>query len=163
VREYFASIQRLTRDYLRQEGYVIVVVCLSVSNLVQKRLNRLAWNFHGRFAMANEQKTIRIRICIRIRIRIATLRRRSLAEVCTVPVLLVTTLTGDATVSLFAPVPHTFAYLLVHGQVTIIFVVSVCLFVCLSVCLFVCFCTVFLSRLRSDFDQTRKHVTCPGL
>ena len=26
---------------------------------------------------------------------------------------------------------------LVHGQVTIIFVVSVCLFVCLSVCLFV--------------------------
>ena len=27
---------------------------------------------------------------------------------------------------------------LVHGQVTIIFVVSVCLFVCLSVCLFVC-------------------------
>ena len=35
------------------------------------------------------------------------------------------------------------AILLVHGQVTIIFVVSVCLFVCLSVCL----CRVFLSRL----------------
>ena len=33
--------------------------------------------------------------------------------------------------------------LLVHGQVTIIFVVSVCLFVCLSVCLFVCLCRVF--------------------
>jgi len=32
---------------------------------------------------------------------------------------------------------------LVHGQVTIIFVVSVCLFVCL----FVCLCRVFLSRL----------------
>jgi len=32
---------------------------------------------------------------------------------------------------------------LVHGQVTIIFVVSVCL----SVCLFVCLCRVFLSRL----------------
>jgi len=30
------------------------------------------------------------------------------------------------------------AYFLVHGQVTIIFVVSVCLFVCLSVSLFVC-------------------------
>ena len=29
------------------------------------------------------------------------------------------------------------AKVLVHGQVTIIFVVSVCLFVCLSVCLFV--------------------------
>ena len=44
---------------------------------------------------------------------------------------------------------------LVHGQVTIIFVVSVCLSVCL--------CRVFLSRLRSDLDQTRTHVTCPGL
>jgi len=33
--------------------------------------------------------------------------------------------------------------MLVHGQVTIIFVVSVCL----SVCLFVCLCRVFLSRL----------------
>jgi len=43
---------------------------------------------------------------------------------------------------------------LVHGQVTIILVVSVCLFVCLSVCLFVCLCRVFLSRLRSDLDQT---------
>ena len=40
---------------------------------------------------------------------------------------------------------------LVHGQVTINFVVSVCL------------CRVFLSRLRSDLDQTRTHVTCPGL
>jgi len=37
---------------------------------------------------------------------------------------------------------------LVHGQVTIIFVVSVCLSVCL--------CRVFLSRLWSDFDQTWK-------
>ena len=44
--------------------------------------------------------------------------------------------------------------LLVHGQVTIIFVVSVCLSVCL--------CRVFLSRLRSDLDQTRTHVICPG-
>jgi len=35
--------------------------------------------------------------------------------------------------------------------------------VCLSVCLFVCLCRVFLSRLRSDLDQTRTHVTCPGL
>ena len=46
---------------------------------------------------------------------------------------------------------------LVHGQVTIIFVVSVCL----SVCLFAC--AEFFSRLRSDLDQTRTHVTCPGL
>jgi len=30
------------------------------------------------------------------------------------------------------------SYLLVHGQVTIIFVVSVCLSVCLFVCFFVC-------------------------
>ena len=36
-----------------------------------------------------------------------------------------------------------FKRLLVHSQVTIIFVVSVCLFVCL----FVCLCRVFLSRL----------------
>ena len=35
--------------------------------------------------------------------------------------------------------------------------------VCLSVCLFVCLCRVFLSRLWSDFDQTRTHVTCRGL
>jgi len=32
-----------------------------------------------------------------------------------------------------------------------------------SVCLSVCLCRVFLSRLRSDLDQTRTHVTCPGL
>jgi len=36
---------------------------------------------------------------------------------------------------------------------------SVCLFVCLSVCL----CRVFLSRLWSDFDQTRTYVICLGL
>jgi len=35
------------------------------------------------------------------------------------------------------------SFMLVHGQVTIIFVVSVCLSICLSVCL----CRVFLSRL----------------
>ena len=45
--------------------------------------------------------------------------------------------------------------ILVHSQVTIIFVVSVCLSVCL--------CRVFLSRLRSDLDQTGTYVTCPGL
>ena len=44
---------------------------------------------------------------------------------------------------------------LVHSQVTIIFVVSVCLSVCL--------CRVFLSRLWSDFDQTRTYVICLGL
>jgi len=44
---------------------------------------------------------------------------------------------------------------LVHGQVTIIFVVSVSLSVCL--------CRVFLSRLRSDFDETWTYVTCLGL
>jgi len=48
---------------------------------------------------------------------------------------------------------------LVRGQVTIIFVACVCLFVCQ----FVCLCRVFISRLRSDLDQTRTHVTCPGL
>jgi len=32
--------------------------------------------------------------------------------------------------------------------------------VCLSVCLFVCLCIFFLSRLLSDFGQTRTHVIC---
>ena len=39
---------------------------------------------------------------------------------------------------------------------------SVCLFVFLSICLFV-LCRVFLSRLRSDLDQTRTHITCLGV
>jgi len=51
--------------------------------------------------------------------------------------------------------------ILVHGQVTIIFVEPVGLSVCLSVCLF--FCAVFLSRLWSDFDQTRTYFICLGL
>jgi len=51
--------------------------------------------------------------------------------------------------------PGTLLKLLVHVQVTIIFVVSVGLFVCL--------CSVFLSRLWSDFDQTRTYVICLGL
>ena len=45
--------------------------------------------------------------------------------------------------------------MLVHGQVTIIFVVSVCLSVWL--------CRVFFSRLWSDFDKTRTCVICLGL
>ena len=32
-----------------------------------------------------------------------------------------------------------------------------------SVCLSVCLCRVFLSRLSSDFDQTRTYVICLGL
>jgi len=32
-----------------------------------------------------------------------------------------------------------------------------------SVCLTVCLCRVFLSRLWSDFDQTRIYVICLGL
>ena len=41
--------------YLRQGGYVFVVVCLSVclsvSNFAQKLLNGFAWNFKGRLTM----------------------------------------------------------------------------------------------------------------
>jgi len=40
---------------------------------------------------------------------------------------------------------------------------SVCLSVCSFVCLSVCLCRVFLSRLWSDFDQTRTYVMCLGL
>ena len=47
------------------------------------------------------------------------------------------------------------AMVLVHGQVNIIFVVSVGLSVCL--------CRVFLSRLRTDFDQTWTYVIHLGL
>ena len=43
------------RFYVRQGGYVIVIVCLcvclSVSNFVQKLLSGFAWNFQGRLAM----------------------------------------------------------------------------------------------------------------
>jgi len=35
--------------------------------------------------------------------------------------------------------------------------------VCLSVSLSVCLCRVFLSRLWSDFNQTRKRYICLGL
>jgi len=47
----------------------------------------------------------------------------------------------------FYVIDYIFLAVLVHGQVTIIFVVSVGLSVCLFVCLFVCLCRVFLSRL----------------
>ena len=50
---------------------------------------------------------------------------------------------------------RTHTIFLVHGQVTIIFVMSVGYSVCL--------CRVFLSRLWSDFDQTRIYVICLGL
>jgi len=57
-------------------------------------------------------------------------------------------------VCLFSAVSECGVVVLVHGQVTICF---------RSVCLSVCLCRVFLSRLRSDLDQTRTHVTCPCL
>jgi len=65
--------------------------------------------------------------------------------------------------SMCAVIIFSYCYFLVHGQVTIILVVSVCLSVCLSICLSVCLCRGFLSRLWSDFDQTRTHVICLGL
>jgi len=70
------------------------ILVLSVSNFAQKLLNGFAWNFGRRLAM--DQWTIKLwwrsgpRIWIRM--LIATLGRRALAEVCTVPVLLVCTL-----------------------------------------------------------------------
>ena len=48
-------------------------------------------------------------------------------------------LIDDVTLVPLTSLTYLLTYLLVHGQVTIIFVVSVCLFVCL--------CRVFLSRL----------------
>jgi len=51
-------------------------------------------------------------------------------------------------------------HLLVHGQVTIIFVVSVGLFVCLSVCLFVCLfvCAEFFSAVFDPISIKLGHV-----
>jgi len=77
--------------YLREGGYVIVAVCLSLLAILRKNFRtdlheilREGWQW------ANEQ-TIKCwwRSGSRIRIRIAALVRHALAEVCTVPVLLV--------------------------------------------------------------------------
>ena len=57
--------------------------------------------------------------------------------------------------ALFCGINYYVLAILVHSQVTIIFAVSVGLFVCL--------CRVFLSRLWSDFDQTWTYVICLGL
>jgi len=74
--------------------YVFVVVCLTVSNLVQKFPNRFAWNFREGWQWASEQIInfwwrSKSQIRIRIWICIATLVRCALVEVCTVPVVLV--------------------------------------------------------------------------
>jgi len=71
-------------NYIRQEGYAIVVVCLSVSNFVQK-LPDLHEIFREGWQLANEQTT---KFWWRSRRRIRRIRR-ALAEACTVPVLLV--------------------------------------------------------------------------
>ena len=85
--------------YLRQGGYVVVVVCLSVRLFVclLATLRKNFWTdlheiFREGWQWANEQ-TIkfwwRSGSRIRIRIRITTLVRRALADVCIVLVLLV--------------------------------------------------------------------------
>ena len=78
--------------YLRQVGYVFIVVCLSVSNFAQKLPSQET--FREGWQWADEQM---IKFWWRsgsgiqtwIQIHITTLVRRTLAEVCTVPVLLV--------------------------------------------------------------------------
>ena len=84
--------------YLRQEAYVIVVVCLSVclsvcllATLRKNFRTDLHEIFREGWQWASEQMNKfwwrpGSRIRIRFRIRIATLVRRALAEVCTVPV-----------------------------------------------------------------------------
>jgi len=66
----------------------LLSVCLSVSNFVQKLPNRFARNFQGGWQWAHEQM-IKFWWRSGSRIRIMTLVRHALAEVCTVPVLLV--------------------------------------------------------------------------
>jgi len=85
-------------NYLCQGGYVIVIVCLSVCPLATLRKNfrtDLHEIFREGWQWTKEQMIkcwwrSRSRIRIQIQIRIATPVRRALAEVCTVPVLLVT-------------------------------------------------------------------------
>jgi len=90
------SLLQICNIYPRQGGYVFnrrcLLVCLSVSNFAQTLLNEFAQNFKGRLAMGQGVFKLwwRFGSRIRIRIRIATLVRRALAEVCTVPMLLVT-------------------------------------------------------------------------
>jgi len=63
-------------------------VCLFVSNFAQKKTERICVKFLETFGNGPMKKWLNFgRIWIRI--RIATLVRRALAEVCTVPVLLV--------------------------------------------------------------------------
>jgi len=59
VINYVSVSQTAMRIYLRQGGYVFVVVCLIVCLLAtlrkKKRQNGFAWNFQGRLTMVNEQ------------------------------------------------------------------------------------------------------------
>jgi len=93
----------ILRIYLRQGGFVFVVVCLSVclsvSSFAQKLLNGFAWNLQGR--LATDQWT-NIKFWWRSPTDspgggtdIATLVRCALAEVCSVPVVLVHSVIDD--------------------------------------------------------------------
>jgi len=61
-----------------------------------------------------------------------------------------------------ASAPHSLSFV-IGSQPSDHYFHSVCWFVCLILCLFVCLCRVFLSRLWSDFDQTRTYVVRLGL
>jgi len=74
--------------------FVGLFVCLLVSNFAQKLRTDSHEIFREGWQWTNKQTAkfwwrSGLRIRIRIRIRIATLIKRALAEVCTVPVLLV--------------------------------------------------------------------------
>ena len=68
-------------DYLRQGGYAIVIVRLSVSSFAQKHPNGFAWNFGGRLAMGLNFGCDPDRG--------PETGKTALAEVCIVPVVLV--------------------------------------------------------------------------
>jgi len=88
------SLSVLQTYCTRQGGYVFIVVCLSVclsvSNFAQKNSERICMKFSGKVGNGPMNKRLDFGgDPVHIRIRIATLVRRALAEVCTVPVLLV--------------------------------------------------------------------------
>jgi len=76
-------------ENMQSSLFVCLFVCL-LASLHKKFWKGFAWNFQGRLAMG-QWTLIKFWWWSRSRIRISTLVRRALAEICTVPVLLVVT------------------------------------------------------------------------
>jgi len=98
----FSTNTAISETSLRQGGYgyIITVVCLSVSNLARKLPTRFAWNFREGWHWDEEP------------IWIMTLVRRALEEVCTVSVLLVSYLLSPLLLLIYTDYSGTVAKML---------------------------------------------------